>query len=236
MSHLIQCQNLTLQYDRHIAVQNINLTIEPGDFLCIVGENGSGKSTLLKGMLGLLSPHSGQVVYAPSLSRTAIGYVPQQTTVQSDFPATVREIVLSGCLARKGHRPFFSSQEKKRAQSAMEQLGILSLCKDSYQTLSGGQQQRVLLARALCAADQLFCLDEPVTGLDPTATAELYQLLQSLCKQGMTIVMVSHDVESVLSYAKHILHLHTKCLFYGTAEAYRRTDYCHHLLGGALHA
>ena len=235
MNSLIQCKNLTLQYDRHIAVQNVSFSVEPGDFLCIVGENGSGKSTLLKGLLGLLPPHDGQISYAPSLSRTAIGYVPQQSTVQRDFPATVWEIVLSGCLARRGKRPFFSAAEKKRAHASLDRLGIADLCRQSYRALSGGQQQRVLLARALCAADQLFCLDEPATGLDPKATASLYQLLHSLCGQGMAIVMVSHDLDSALCYAKHILHMDTHSLFYGTADAYRETALCHRFLGGPAH-
>lgn len=235
MNDLIQCKNLTLQYDRHIAVQGASFSVEPGDFLCIVGENGSGKSTLLKGLLGLLPPHGGQVSYAPCLSRTAIGYVPQQSTVQRDFPATVWEIVLSGCLARRGNRPFFSASEKQRARRSLERLDISALARQSYRALSGGQQQRVLLARALCAADQLFCLDEPATGLDPQASSSLYQLLSSLCEQGIAIVMVSHDLGSVLSYAKHILHMDTRPLFYGTAAAYQSTALCRRLLGGPDH-
>ncbi len=236
MNSLIRCTHLTLQYDRHIAVQNASFSVNPGDFLCIVGENGSGKSTLLKGLLGLLPPRSGQVVYAPSLSRTAIGYVPQQSTVQRDFPATVWEIVLSGCLARRGRRPFFSAEDKHRAHDALQQLGIADLGRQSYRALSGGQQQRVLLSRALCAADQLFCLDEPSTGLDPKAAAALYQLLSSLCAKGMAIIMVSHDLSSALSYATHILHMDTHPLFYGTAAAYQNTELCRRLLGGSIHA
>lgn len=155
--------------------------------------------------------------------------------MQRDFPATVWEIVLSGCLARRGKRPFFSAAEKKRAHTSLERLGIADLGRQSYRALSGGQQQRVLLARALCAADQLLCLDEPATGLDPKAAASLYQLLHSLCRQGMAIVMVSHDLGSALSYAKHILHMDTQSLFYGTADAYRETALCHRFLGGPAH-
>ena len=221
MNSLIQCKNLTLQYDRHIAVQNVSFSVEPGDFLCIVGENGSGKSTLLKGLLGMLPPHYGQISYAPSLSRTAIGYVPQQSTVQRDFPATVLEVVLSGCLNRQGLHFFYTPAQRSEAMMNLGKLGILELKDACYRDLSGGQQQRVLLARALCAASQLLILDEPITGLDPAAAQDLYKTLAYLNqKEGMAIVMVTHDLKAALKSARTVLHIGRKGLFTGTASDY----------------
>ena len=221
MNRLIQCKNFTLQYDRHIAVQNVSFSVEPGDFLCIIGENGSGKSTLLKGLLGLLPPHDGQVSYAPTLSRTAIGYVPQQSTVQRDFPATVLEVVLSGCLNRQGLHFFYTPAQRSEAMVNLGKLGILELKDACYRDLSGGQQQRVLLARALCAASQLLILDEPITGLDPAAAQDLYKTLAYLNqKEGMAIVMVTHDLKAALKSARTVLHIGRKGLFTGTASDY----------------
>lgn len=236
MTMLVQCENAAFRYDRHIAAENISFAVEPGDFLCILGENGSGKSTLLRGLLGLETPFRGRVAYGPSFRRAGVGYLPQQTVISDDFPATVWEVVLSGCLARRGPRPFYSARDKQRAESALAQLDIVALKRQSYRRLSGGQRQRVLLARALCAADQLLCLDEPAAGLDPLVTAELYRLLSDLNHRGLTVVMVSHDVPGALETARHILHLHTRPLFYGDVSAYRSTDLCRALLGGNGHA
>lgn len=235
MTPQILCENVSVQYDRHLAVQNATFSVEPGDFLCIVGENGSGKSTLLKAMLGLLPLSGGQILFPDSRSRRGIGYVPQQSNIQKNFPATVWEIVLSGCLPRRKWRPFYTAADKQRAQDALSRVDMLSLKNISYQHLSSGQQQRVLLARALCATDWLLCLDEPTTALDAQSTAELYALLANLCQNGLSIVMVSHDIPATLSQAKHILHMHTKPLFFGTTQAYCKTPLCQSFLKEVPH-
>lgn len=232
---LITCENLTMSYENRNAVENVTFSIEPGDYLCIVGENGSGKSTLLKGLLGLMVPDSGHILFGDGLTQTSIGYLPQQTMVQRDFPASVQEVVVSGCLGRGGFGPFYSRTQRMAAESAMEKLGIIHLRKKSYRNLSGGQQQRVLLARALCATDQLLLLDEPVTGLDPVVTAELYALLKGLNEEGVAIVMVSHDINCSIHNAKKILHMNTGVLFFGNVEEYRSSDLCKKFLGGCSH-
>lgn len=223
MSHLI-CQNLTLGYDGKNILENLNFSVDPGDYLCIVGENGSGKSTLMKAILGLQQPISGKILTGDDLSRNQIGYLPQQTLIQKDFPASVKEIVLSGCQARCGMRPFYNKTEKAIADENMRKMGIADLKKRCYRELSGGQQQRVLLARALCATQKLLLLDEPVTGLDPRVTAEMYSLIEDLNKKdGITIIMISHDIDAALKYASHILHIGND-LFFGTNREYLESD------------
>lgn len=233
---LITCENLALGYENHIAVQGVTLTVEEGDYLCLVGENGSGKSTLMKGFTGLLKPLHGSLEF-PGLKNKAIGYLPQQTEAQKDFPATVTEVVRSGCLSKHGLRPFYTSNEKEIARHNMEMLNILDLKKKCYRELSGGQQQRVLIARALCAADKILFLDEPVTGLDPAATADFYAVLAHLNKSHqVAIVMVSHDISNALAYATKILHLKKDVLFYGSTEQYRHSDLGRTYSGGEGHA
>ncbi len=222
MSEQIRCTDLTLGYEDGIVAEEINFTVNRGDYLCILGENGSGKSTLIKALLGLRAPVSGEIVRSSELGKE-IGYLPQQTVVQKDFPASVREIVRSGCLAKMGLRPFYSRAEKKLAEKNMQQLGIDHLAKHCYRDLSGGQQQRVLLARALCATRHILLLDEPVTGLDPKAQADLYELIASHNSESITIIMVYHDV-SAIKYASHILHIGgRKQLFFGTKDKYLST-------------
>lgn len=224
-NHIITCKNLTFTYeDSNIVVDNLTFTVSNGDYLCIVGENGAGKSTLIKGLLHLKKPESGTIQYAPSLDPRDIGYLPQQTPVQKDFPASVREVVLSGCLNRLRLRPFFGSGEKKTALTNMERLGIANLQNRCYRELSGGQQQRVLLARALSASKKVLLLDEPTAGLDPAATQELYDLIAGINQElGITIIMVSHDIHASLKYARHILQLSHRQRFFGTAEDYRQS-------------
>ena len=220
----LQCQGLTLGYN-HALVENLNFTVHAGDYLCVLGENGSGKSTLMKTLLGLQPPLGGTVVLGDGVRPGEIGYLPQQTQAQRDFPATVREIVRSGCQSRCGLRPFYSAAEKALAEQAMARMGIEHLQKRSYRTLSGGQQQRVLLARALCAAQKMLLLDEPVTGLDPAASRELYQTIANLNRQnGMTILMISHDTQAALDDASHILHLGEQ-VFFGTRKDFLTTEY-----------
>ena len=233
MNPIIKCEHTDFGYENHDAVIDLNLEIYPGDYLCVVGENGSGKSTLIKGMLGLLKPTGGSLSVADELKRGGIGYLPQQTAAQKDFPATVQEVVLSGTLSRRGNRPFYSRAERKLAAHNLERLGIEHLKQKCYRELSGGQQQRVLVARALCATEQLLILDEPITGLDPSAIQDFYHLIKKLNKEdGITIIMVSHDIGNVISQANKILHLHRRVVFCGTAEAYRQSVAGKEFLGG----
>ncbi len=224
---LVSCKNLTLSYESEIAVQNLCIDIESGDYLCVVGENGSGKSTLIKGMLGLMQPKSGEIVYN-GVVRKEIGYLPQQTVIQRDFPASVNEVVLSGCIGKHGmFKATYSSDDKARALKNMELMGISDLKKRSYRELSGGQQQRVLLARALCATTKLLLLDEPVTGLDPLATSELYSLIKKLnTKEKITVVMVSHDVSCALHDSNKVLHMGStgSVVFFGPSDEYRSSS------------
>ncbi len=214
---LITCENLTLGYDARPVAQGITFSVEKGDLLCIVGENGSGKSTLVKTLLGLLPPLSGKMTRLGDLH--GIGYLPQQTAVQRDFPATVEEVVLSGFAGKAKLRPFYRKTEKKTAYDNMARLGIEGIAKKCYRELSGGQQQRVLLCRALCAMDSILLLDEPTAGLDPIATNELYRLICRLNRDGITVIMVSHDTEAVAEYANKVLHIGEE-VFFGTKEAY----------------
>ena len=222
----LTCQNLAVGYEGRAVLENLNFSVCPGDYLCIVGENGSGKSTLMKTILGLQPPVRGRVLTGDGLRKNEIGYLPQQTPVQRDFPASVREIVLSGCQGRCGGRPFYSKGEKQLAQTAMERMQVAALAKRCYRTLSGGQQQRVLLARALCAAGDLLVLDEPVTGLDPAAADDLYRTLRYLNRtEGMAVVMVTHDIRSALRDAAAILHAGRDQWFLGTPGEYLASPY-----------
>lgn len=216
-------------YDNQDAVTDVNMEVDPGDYLCIVGENGSGKSTLMKGLLGLIKPTGGTLVTADELKRTGIGYLPQQTAAQKDFPATVSEVVLSGCLNRRGMLPFYSKKEKEIADRNMEKLGITPIRKQCYRELSGGQQQRVLIARALCATSSLLILDEPITGLDPTAIQEFYTMIRRLNREDkVAILMVSHDLRNAVEEANKILHLQKRVLFYGPAHDYMNSQAAGH--------
>lgn len=218
MSQLI-CRELSLGYEGKEIIRNLSFHVDAGDYLCIVGENGSGKSTLMKTLLRLLKPLDGKIETGSGLNQNEIGYLPQQTEVQKDFPATVWEIVLSGCQSMCGIRPFYNKSEKKRAKKNIERMGISNLAKRCYRELSGGQQQRVLLARALCATKKLLLLDEPVSGLDPKVTADMYSLIKELNADGITVIMISHDITEAVKYATHILHL-GKNQFFGTKEEY----------------
>jgi ABC-type Mn/Zn transport systems, ATPase component len=233
---LISCENVTIKYDGKTAVDNVSFALKSGDYLSIVGENGSGKSTLMKGILGLVKPASGTVRFS-GLKQREVGYMPQQTIVQKDFPASVLEVVLSGCLNRRGALPFYSWAEKQRAAGCMERLEISGLQKECYRELSGGQQQRVLLARALCATEKMLLLDEPVAGLDPVITAELYALIDQMNQRdGITVVMVSHDIHSAVQCGGKILHMDTHSAFFGAREDYLKTDICRRMMGVHVHA
>ena len=220
-NHLIECRDVTLGYEGQSVLEHLDLTISAGDYLCIVGDNGSGKSTLLRGLLGLISPMSGTIERTPELQRGALGYLPQQTRAQRDFPATVYEVVLSGCLNKKKTRFFYSGEQKSLALMNMGKLGVLELKDQCYRDLSGGQQQRVLLARALCAASKLLILDEPITGLDPASAQDLYKNLTYLNEtEGMAIIMVTHDLKAALRGAHTVLHIGRNSFFLGSADEY----------------
>lgn len=217
------CRDLCLGYDGKEILHHLNFTVNAGDYLCIIGENGAGKSTLMKAILGLQSPLHGEILTGDGLQQKDIGYLPQQTEYQKDFPATVWEIVLSGCQNQCGLRPFYNQKEKETAVANIKKMGIEALTKTCYRDLSGGQKQRVLLARALCAAKKMLLLDEPVAGLDAKITADMYQLINTLNREGMTIVMISHDIQTALHAASHILCVGEE-VFFGTKEAYLKGD------------
>lgn len=216
----IICRDLAIGYEGKAIVQNINFSVNPGEYVCVIGENGAGKSTLIRTLLGLQKPISGKILFGDSLKENEIGYLPQQTAIQKDFPASVREIVLSGCQNRCGLRPFYNKKDKKYAKEMMEKLQISHLAGRCYRELSGGQQQRVLLARALCATQKILLLDEPVSGLDPQMTEDMYRLLAQINQEEkITVLMISHDIQGVITYASHIMQI-GKTIFYGSKEQY----------------
>ena len=220
---LLSIENLTVGYEGEAVLDNISFSIDKGDYLCIVGENGSGKTTLMKTMLGLIPPIKGQIKHGDGLKKNEIGYLPQQTVVQKDFPASVREIVLSGCQNRSRFIPFYTKEDKQLAAEKLKELDIADLSGRCNRDLSGGQQQRVLLARALCATGKLLVLDEPVAGLDPVVTAEMYDLISVLNRKGIAVIMISHDLNMALEYASHILHIGND-VFFGTKEEYLNSN------------
>ncbi len=231
----ITCQDITLRYEALTVQEHLSFTVEKGDYLCIVGENGSGKSTLMKCLLGLKSVDAGTLTYGDGLKRNEIGYLPQQSQIQRSFPASVREVVLSGCLNRRLIHPFYTKADKARAAEQMECLNITALADRCYRELSGGQQQRVLLARALCATQKLLLLDEPLTGLDPLVATELYAILRHIHEEhGITIIMVTHDVECAVRHAKTILHIGKHESFFGSCADYEKSEVGRRFLGESV--
>ena len=220
---LLTVEDLKLGYESQVVLEHLSFTVNTGDYLCIVGENGSGKSTLMRTLLHLMPALGGRITAGDGLMPNEMGYLPQQTIVQKDFPASVWEIVLSGCQGRCGRRPFYGKKEKELARENIARMRLEKLTGRCYRELSGGQQQRVLLARALCATRKLLLLDEPVSGLDPKVTAEMYALIEELNREGITIIMISHDIAAAVKYASHILHIGKK-VFFGTKEEYRESD------------
>lgn len=220
----ITCRDLTLGYDGEAVTEGINFEVNEGDYLCIIGENGAGKSTLMKALMNLNRPMSGEIIFSDEINRKEIGYLPQNKDFQRDFPASVEEIVISGCLGKSGLRPFYNKKEKKTAEENMKRMDIYDLRHRCYRELSGGQQQRVLLARALCAAGKLLLLDEPVTGLDYKVTCEFYGLLSDLNRSGVSIVMVSHDLEEAMGHANRILQIGREQIFFGDKNAYLMSE------------
>ena len=235
--NLIEAKNLNVFYEQTHALEDVSFELDEGDFLCIVGENGSGKSTLVKTLLGLVKAKSGELKMHADLKNDDYGYLPQVQPLQKDFPASVSEVVLSGCVNKHKFRPFFNQADKRCALDNMAKLDILHLKRKAFRDLSGGQKQRALIARALCASNKILLLDEPATGLDPEATDSLYELVKKLNKDfGITIVMITHDVRAGLFDANKVLHLQKKVLFYGTLKDYQNNNLhnCHR--GGLVHA
>ncbi|MBR1910824.1 MAG: ABC transporter ATP-binding protein [Treponema sp.] len=222
---LLSCEHLSVSYEGRPALTDISFSVEEGDYICVLGENGAGKSTLIKTLLGLKRAESGRIDFLNGFRQKYVGYLPQQQTVKKDFPASVWEVVISGNENSLGFRPFFDASHKKITEENLKKLGIYDLKDKGFRELSGGQQQRVLLCRALCATKKLLILDEPASGLDPVATAELYSIIKSLNeKDCITVIMISHDTECTRKYAKKILHLATRQVFFGSKEDYLSTD------------
>lgn len=217
---LIRFENLSLRYGNRVLFKDLNFSIYEGDYFCIAGENGSGKTTLMNAILGMKEPAEGKITISNDI-KTGIGYLPQQKSLQKDFPASVYEVVISGFQKKRGFRPFYNNKEKEIADKNMKRLGILDIKKQSFGELSGGQQQRVLISRALCATDKIILLDEPVTGLDKETTEEMYKIINELNDAGVTIVMISHDASATIRYASRVLHLGNK-VFVGTNEDYKK--------------
>ncbi|MDR2516441.1 MAG: ATP-binding cassette domain-containing protein [Spirochaetaceae bacterium] len=232
-SGAIMCRNVSFGYDGHIVVRNLSFTVNTGDYVCVVGENGSGKTTLLKGLLHLINPAEGAVIFSAGTDRKATGYLSQQAAAKNDFPAGVKEVVLSGMTGRMGLRPFYTRNEKIQAAENMKRLEIFDLQNRCFRELSGGQQRRVLVARALCAGNALLALDEPAAGLDPAASAELYALLKKLnSEDGITVIMVTHDTEAALTFAHKILHLKNSGWFFGETSEYVHSEFAKDFLTG----
>ncbi len=215
----IECKNLAIGYGNTIIKSDITFSVNEGDYLCIIGENGCGKSTLMKTILGLQNPIDGEIKFSDGTKKTDIGYLPQQTQLQRDFPASVTEVIMSGFLNKNGLKPFYSKKQKAEFETILQNLKIENLRKRCYRELSGGQQQKVLLARALCATDKIILLDEPVAALDPTASEEFYKLLAKVNSNGTTVIMISHDVNKAVEYATKVLSLNSP-YFFGTREEY----------------
>ena len=229
---LIECKKISMSYEGVTAFSNVSFSLDQGDYMLLLGENGSGKSTLIKGLLGLKQAAAGKIELN-GITPRQIGYLPQQSPAQKDFPATVREVILSGCLGSGGFCPFYTKEQKKTADKCIRHLHLEDIQKKSFRELSGGQQQRVLIARALCATDKLLLLDEPVTGLDAVVTAEMYDLINHLNKaHNVTIIMISHDLANSLKYANKVLHLSANASFFGDTEEYVKTEYYKNMIKG----
>ena len=217
----ILCRDVSLGYYGQIVCEHVSFSVHTGDCLCIVGDNGSGKSTLMRALLNLKAPLSGEILFSEGIGQRDIGYLPQQNDSQKDFPASVWEVVLSGCVMNRGFRFFADRESKKIAEQALSDVGLSELRRRAFRSLSGGQQQRVLLARALCAAQKILVLDEPTAGLDPHATEEMYETVQRLQKElGITVIMVTHDLSAVVRLATGVLHMSHSPSFYPTVEEY----------------
>lgn len=220
---ILEVKNIFIKYNDNYVINDLSFNVDNGDYLCIVGENGSGKTTLMKAILGLIKVDSGEIIFSNELNNNEIAYLPQSSSIKKDFPATVKEVVLSGCLNRLNKRFFYNNEDKEIALKNIKKLNIENLIDKSFKELSGGQKQRVLLARALCANKKILLLDEPVTGLDPSTSNEMYKIIKQLNNEGLTIIMISHDIKEVIKYSKHILSINDE-YFYGNKEEYLKKE------------
>lgn len=233
---MIKIDKLCVGYENKKIINNLSFTINQGDYICIVGPNGAGKSTFIKTLVGLKKEMSGKITFSSDLKRNEIGYLPQIKKIQDNFPASVYEIVLSGCLNKLGLKPFYSKKDKEKVNDILKKLNILKLKNKCYTELSGGEQQKVMLARALCASDKIIILDEPVTGLDPKSSDDLYKKISELNrKDNLTVIMVTHDVDNCLEYATHILNINGKNTFFKTIDSYLHNDNCECVGGDIFH-
>ncbi|MDR2071654.1 MAG: metal ABC transporter ATP-binding protein [Treponema sp.] len=229
---VLSCRDVSFAYEGNTVLRDLNFTLEEGDYLWVIGENGSGKSTLIQGILGLKKPGSGTIALGGELTSREVGYLPQQMPGRQDFPAGVYEVVLSGRLGKRAFYPFYTRRDKQIAEENLTRLGIGDLRNRCYRELSGGQQRRALLARSLCAGSRLLVLDEPAAGLDPLVTPELYRLIEKINREaGLTVIMVSHDIQGALRYASCILHLKNEQLFFGKPEDYKKSEAGKNFLG-----
>lgn len=234
--NLITSTNLSLAYDGRVVAENVTFTLDTGDYLCVIGENGSGKSTLMKAVTGAIKPYSGTLTLSDELKKCGIGYLPQTSRIQRDFPASVREAVLSGCVRRDRLGFLWGADSRRRAAEAMEMLGISDLASKSFGELSGGQRQRVLLARAFCASELLLVLDEPVTGLDPDAAHDMYDAIRLINSGGCAVMMVSHDVQCALREANRVLSMCRGHSFFGTVNEYAAHEASDELIDERRHS
>lgn len=194
---ILTAKKVKIGFGENVVIKDASFSLDEGDFACVVGTNGSGKSTLIKAILGLIKPMSGTIEYGEGLTQTTIGYLPQETRPDANFPATVEEIVLSGCLGHMKMRPFYCHKEHEHVRESLRTLGIDELAKASFMKLSGGQKQKVLLARSLSATKKLLILDEPSNNLDYKSRKDFYKTLKKLnSEQGLTIIMITHDLDA----------------------------------------
>ena len=232
---LIKCNNIEFKYDGKEILKNISFEVNKGDYLCIIGENGSGKSTLLNILTGILKPNNGTVTLSNNLSKKEIGYLPQKSEIYENFPASVYEVVISGCVNKLSIIPFYRRKEKQIANYNMNLLEISNIKNKCFHELSGGQKQRVLLTRTLCSTRDVILLDEPVSGLDPIITESFYNVVNHLnSEHGTTVVMVSHDIQNCLKYASHILYIGKDLFYYGSKSDFLNSEFSKNIRGNQI--
>ena len=232
---LIKCNNIEFKYDGKEILKNISFEVNKGDYLCIIGENGSGKSTLLNIISGVLKPNNGTVTLDSNLSKKEIGYLPQKSEIYENFPASVYEVVISGCVNKLSIIPFCRRKEKQIANYNMNLLEISNIKNKCFHELSGGQKQRVLLARTLCSTRDIILLDEPVSGLDPIITESFYNVVNHLNNEhGTTVVMVSHDIQNCFKYASHILYIGKELFYYGSKSDFLNSEFSKNIRGNQI--
>lgn len=222
---LINIKNLSINYGDCSIINNLSFDINEGDFLCIVGPNGSGKSTLIKAIIGEVKYSSGSIIFSPSIKQNAIGYLPQNNKINESFPATVTEIIATGCLNR---HHFMNKEMKQKITQTIKTLHIASIKDKEFSELSGGQRQKVLLARALCATSKLLILDEASNNLDYNSKISFYKMLKKLNEtDNLTIVMVTHDLDHNNLLGNKILSLDRDQPFFGSTKEYIRRIHAH---------